>query len=117
MHSLSATNTFFVIFLATIVISRVTLLNKNFHCPTIFGLRLHHYMYGIVLIFISVAIHNVYLYAVGWGLFIDQFPLFFLRRQWRWEDCYTKNYFIFLSALVLLVFIFKDYLIILSNIK
>ena len=104
-------NEFFLIFLGTIIVSRLVLLNRKIYSPTIFGVRLHHYMYGIILTMISFLISDIYLYAIGLGLFVDQLPLFFIWRKWEWKDCYSIYYFVKLFICVLVIFLLKNYLI------
>ncbi|MFZ2072315.1 MAG: hypothetical protein WAV10_01370 [Minisyncoccia bacterium] len=65
-------NYFFLIFLLTIVLTRIWLFVKPISSPTIKGFRLHHYMYGLVIVAISFFISNITLYAIGLGLFIDE---------------------------------------------
>jgi len=45
---------------------------KPLPAPTVGKLRVHHYMYGLLGIVIALAIHSLILYAVGWGLFVDE---------------------------------------------
>ena len=69
---METSNYFFLIFLTTIVLTRLWLFIKPISSPTIKGFKLHHYMYGLVNIVISFFISNITLYAVGFGLFIDE---------------------------------------------
>lgn len=63
---------FFFIFLGTIVATRFFLFLKPLPAPTVGKLRVHHYMYGLLGIVIALAIRSLTLYAVGWGLFVDE---------------------------------------------
>lgn len=63
---------FFLIFLTTILITRVVLYVKPVSSPTIKGFRIHHWMYGVLLILISFLAKNVPLFAIGLGLFVDE---------------------------------------------
>jgi len=63
---------FFLVFLATIVITRVFLLLSPTPAPTIGNVRIHHYMYGLIAIMIAFVIHSLILYAIGLGLFVDE---------------------------------------------
>jgi hypothetical protein len=63
---------FFLIFLATIIITRIFVYIKPIASPTINGLRLHHYMYGLILLVLSLFVKNILIYAIGLGLFLDE---------------------------------------------
>src|SRR3989338_11491260 len=79
MKPLSPENKFFLIFIITIIITRVSLFIAGLYASdadnlgvTLFGLRLHHYMYGLGLIPLGIVFAKVFLYALGWGLFVDE---------------------------------------------
>ena len=97
---------FFLILIATLAITKVALLKKSFHSPTIFGVRLHHWIYGVALIIAGAIVHNITAYAIGWALFTDQLPLI-VTNKWRWEDSYSKKTLLAIMGLVLLLFIFR----------
>ena len=63
---------FSIIFVLTIVVTRVVLLVWPISSPTVMDLRLHHYMYGVVGIVVGLLVHSVAVYAVGFGLFVDE---------------------------------------------
>lgn len=65
-------NSFFIIFFITILATRVLLFLKPVSSPTVLNLRLHHYMYGILAILIGVIFKLLPIYALGFGLFIDE---------------------------------------------
>jgi hypothetical protein len=71
--------TFTVAFVATIMITRVLCWLWPIPSPTIRGFRLHHYMYGLAAMAVSLAIHAVVLYAIGLGLFVDELAFLALR--------------------------------------
>ncbi len=71
---------FFVVVLITVLIVRIGLwiagslaADPNSLGLTIFGLRLHHWMYGLVLLLIGIIIENLIVLGVGAGLFLDEF--------------------------------------------
>lgn len=103
-------NKFFVIFLATIIITRIFLYYKPTASPTIFRFRLHHYMYGIFLIFISILLKNIYLYGVGAGLFIDEVPYLLLKGKTH-ADNYSKKSLVLLIVFVVVIFFLKKLLL------
>ncbi len=79
MKKFTPENKFFLIFLLTIIVTRISLYVAGLYASdadniglTLFGFRLHHYMYGLVLIPLGIIIANVFLYAIGLGLFVDE---------------------------------------------
>ncbi len=64
--------TFFLIFLITIIITRVVLFVRPVASPTVKGFRMHHWMYGLFLVCIALLLHSIALYAIGLGLFVDE---------------------------------------------
>jgi hypothetical protein len=102
---------FFLIFLATIIITRVSTIATKIPSPTIFGFRTHHYMTGIFLCIVAVIFSSNFLGAIGLGLFIDQAPLFFLWRKWKYEDYISIYCYVGIICLTILVFIFQNYII------
>jgi len=108
---MSSGNYFFLVFLLTIIFTRIELIPKKVHSPTIFGLRLHHYMYGLVLTALSLYFSNLTLYAIGIGLFVDELPQI-ITGSWRnWNDYYSTKEVLRVAMLIILVFIIKGYLI------
>jgi hypothetical protein len=105
---------FFLVFLATIVLSKILCLVKTRHSPTIKGFRTHHYMTGLLIVLISLFISNITLFAIGLGLFIDEAPLFIKWRKWTWKDNYSLESFLILLFLVLFVYIFRNNLLLIS---
>ncbi len=84
---------FFLIIIATIVISRLFLWFLPKHGPVVAGLQLHHYMYGLMLILAYVFIQKPILFALGSGLVIDEIPLFFIYKTWDWPFDHWQQYF------------------------
>lgn len=63
---------FFFIFVITIIVTRVILYFYPIPAPTIKRFRIHHYMYGVTGIIMGFLINSMVIYAVGFGLFIDE---------------------------------------------
>lgn len=101
---------FFSVILGTVIITKVVLLNPRIHCPTVLGVRLHHWMYGVALVVVGVTVSNITMYAIGLALFIDQLPLFIFRR-WRHEDSYSTGTLITIGMFLALIFIFRSQLL------
>jgi len=108
---------FFIIFLATIIITRLFLYLRPIPAPTINGFRMHHYMYGLILIILSFFLSNATGYAIGLGLFIDQVPYLVTHSRTHGEKEFNKNtywlkkHLIGLVLLIIVVFIFKRYIL------
>jgi hypothetical protein len=102
---------FFLIFLVTIVVTRFGLVTQKIYSPTIKGFKLHHYMYGVVLLILAFFTKNIFLYAIGFALFLDEFSLvLFVHKKWKWKDYYEKWSFIDLLIIILVVFMSRDIL-------
>ena len=82
----------FVIYVATILVTRIFLLFWHTHAPNIAGFQLHHYMYGLVLIAFYFLIPRPIFLAIGLGLIVDELPLFFIFKGWNWPDNHWKQY-------------------------
>ncbi len=109
---------FFLFFLGTIAITRLLLVSHKMAGPTILGLRVRHYMPGIVLLAVAFLTHNLTLYAISLGLIVDEIPVIFAKgpghkdEYWRGcEDYHTRWSFAGVLILILLVFVFRNFLI------
>lgn len=101
---------FFVIFFITIFVTRVFLYIHPTPAPTIKGFRTHHYMYGLVLATAGVLLGSVTLYAVGIGLFIDEFGYLLIGGKTH-EENYSKTSLLLLALFVVLAYIFRGQLL------
>lgn len=102
-------NYFFLIFLITIVAARVMLLSAK-HQPgtTVHGFRIHHYMYGLVLVGIAILLSNLTIYAAGLGLIVDELPMITLNKKFHnWHGYYLKKIMFGVVLLIILVFFFR----------
>lgn len=104
---------FFLIFLGTIVFTRLLLI-KPIAAPTIKGFRVRHYMYGIALIILAFLIKNLSIYAIGFGLLVDELPVALVKgpghkeEQWRGcEDYHSKWSIAGVLILIFLVYLFR----------
>ncbi|MEK9158090.1 MAG: hypothetical protein AAB638_02825 [Patescibacteria group bacterium] len=108
-------NHFFLIFITTIAITRLWLWETRLSCPTIKGFRLHHYMYGLGLIVLALVFNNLFMYAVGVGLFVDEIFLFVMFRGWKWPDpCHEYNSWksaLGILILIAIVFLARNFLV------
>ena len=97
---------FFIIFLVTILITRLFLYLKSIPAPTIKGFRVHHYLYGLVLIPIGALLGNVTIYAIGLGLFIDELGFLVIGGKTH-KDNYSWKSLSLLAIFIISVFILK----------
>ncbi len=104
------TDQFFYIFLGTILIVRLFLFLFPRPSPTLLGLRLHHYMYGLAGLPIALLIHSLPLYAISLAFFVDELTLLLMGGKTH-EDNYSKTSLLGTTFFILVVFLFKDYLV------
>lgn len=101
-------NYFFSIFLLTIILIRFWLLIKPISSPKIKGFKLHHYMYGLLIIVFSFFVSNIILYAIGLGLFVDELPLLIkYNGKFHWKEYNSIYSRAGLVICIIIVFIFN----------
>ena len=101
---------FFVIFLITILITRIFLYISPIPSPTIRGFRVHHYMYGLIIAPAGILLGNVAIYAVGVGLFVDELGYLIISGKTH-EENYSKISLVLLTMFVILTYIFRKQLL------
>lgn len=101
---------FFIIFLITILIIRFFLYFKPIPSPTIKGCRLHHYIYGILILLISLIVNNLTLFSIGLGLFIDELTFLLIKGR-NHKDNYSSISLIGTLLFIILIFISKEYIL------
>ncbi len=102
-------NYFFPIFLTTIVITRIVVFVYPIPAPTLGKARTHHYMYGLVVIFIGLIFNSILAYAIGLGLFVDELTYLLMRGK-NHKDNYSKISLLG-TFFVILFFVFRKYLL------
>jgi hypothetical protein len=103
-------NQFFLIFISTITVIRIFLFLKPIPAPTIKEFRIHHWMYGLTGIPISILLGSVVLYAISLGLFVDELTYLVIRGK-NHEDNYSEISILGTVVFVIIAFLFRDYLI------
>ncbi len=101
----------FLIFLTTIIVTRLYLAPRPKPSPTIKGFRLHHYMYGIVLITIGLLIKNNPTYLIGLGLFIDELGFVLIGGETH-QDYWSKKSLLLLTLFIIIIYFLKKPLMI-----
>ena len=96
-------NYFFLIFLATVVITRIFIFIYPIPAPTFGKFRIPHYMYGLVGIFTGLAFHSILIYAIGLGLFIDELTYLLMRGK-NHKDNYSTISLLGTLFFVIIVF-------------
>lgn len=101
---------FFLIFLGTILITRIFLFLKPVPAPTISDFRIHHYMYGLLAIIISLFLHSLILYAIGLGLFVDELTYLAVGGKTH-ADNYSTLSLCGTALLIIIFFIFRGWIV------
>ena len=105
---------YFIITTLTILLTRILVFVFNKPSPTIKGFRTHHWMYGllftIILFSISSLYKNIYLLSISMGIFLDEIGFILIRGKTH-EDNYSIKSFVILIFFILLLYVFKEYII------
>lgn len=105
---------YFLFTMITIILTRLWVYLFNKPSPTIRNFRTHHWMYGllftIILFLISNFYTNIYLLAIGMGIFLDEIGFILIRGKTH-EDNYSPKSFMILLFFILLLFIFRENII------
>lgn len=96
----------FNIFLYTICAVRIFLFLFPTPGPTIADLRIHHYIFGIIFLIISIIIKKARLFAIGLALFVDELT-FLITNGTTHQDNYSFVSIAGTIFFILLVYIFK----------
>jgi len=107
---MSQGSVFFLIVLITVLTVRTALYIRPMSGPTLAGVRIHHYVYGLIAIGIGLLLDSLIVYGIGFGLFIDELAFLLLRGKTH-EDNYSKLSLIGTAFFLLLTFLFRDYLL------
>lgn len=104
-------NYLILIYVATILITRIFLKFFPIHGHKIGKLQPHHYMHGIILVLLALLFHWPILLAIGSALIVDEIPLFFIFRTWDWPDNHWKEYHSWKSILGIIIISIIGYII------
>ncbi len=67
-------------------------------------------MYGLTLIPIGIVLSNITVYALGWGLFVDELGYLLLGGKTH-HDNYSRASLFLLGIFIILTFIFRELLL------
>lgn len=101
---------FFVAFTVTILVTRLFLYFRPVPSPTVFGLRLHHWMYGLVLTLVAFWISSIVLYSIGVGLFVDELT-YLLTGGKTHEHNYSTRSLVGTAVFIVIIFLLRHYLV------
>lgn len=105
---------YFLFTMITIISTRLLVYLFNKPSPIIRNFRTHHWMYGLLFIIILFCISNfytnIYLFAIGTGIFLDEIGFILIRGKTH-EDNYSPKSFMILLFFILLLFIFRENII------
>ncbi|MEK7672792.1 MAG: hypothetical protein AAB373_02820 [Patescibacteria group bacterium] len=105
---MSSGNYLFFIILSTVLITRIFLYFKPTPSPTFWGIRTHHYMYGILLAVIGYFTKNLTITGVGLGLFLDELTYLLIGGKTH-KDNYSKTSLIGTFLFLVLAFFLCQY--------
>jgi hypothetical protein len=97
----------FVIVAVTVLITRVFLFIKPMGSPSVATVRLHHYMYGVLLGSIGLIVQSVVLYAIVLGLFVDE-ATYLLMGGKSHDDNYSALSLIGTAILLVAIYATRD---------
>jgi hypothetical protein len=79
--------------------------------PTIYGIHLHHYMYGGVVLILSLIFSNVAIYAVGVGLIVDELPILLLGAPVNWVSYKSMKFRQITIAFIIAIFFIRQMMV------
>lgn|ERR1039457_4974302 len=103
---MSAYDLYFLLFFSTILVTRIVLFWRPFQSPTVKSIRLHHWMYGLALMAISFVFSTKPLFAIGFGLFVDELT-FILMKGRTHKDNYSTRSIIGTIALIMIAYFLR----------
>lgn len=89
---------------------RVFLIKNPVKSPIIKGFRVHRYMYGIILVPVGAFLGNIWIYAIGWALFIDEIWVV-LTGKFTHEENYSKEAFLTLGLFVIVFYFLRNWIV------
>lgn len=98
---------FFLVFLGTVLVVRLFLYLHPTPSPTLFHLRTHHYMTGALLGIIGLYSKNLFVFAVGLGLFVDELTYLLMGGRTQ-HDNYSTVSLAGTVIFVIVVFFLRD---------
>lgn len=107
---MSAENEFFLIVLGTVLTTRTLLFFYPVPTPKIGSFRPHHWMVGLLIGGIGILFSSLVVYAIGFGLFIDELTYVLMRGRSH-EDNYSIISLAGTVIFISLTFVFRGYLV------
>lgn len=115
---LSPENYFFVIFISLILILRLFLYLKPTPGPTIAGFRVHHWLVGLILIVLSIALFLTSLnkkipltfFAIGLAMFVDELTYLLIGGETH-ADNYSPVSLIGTLLFIIMIFVIRKHIV------
>lgn len=101
---------FALVALATVIVTRIFLYLKPISSPTIRNFEMHHYMYGLALIPLGIYLESIALYAIGFGLFVDELTFVLIKGRDH-KDNYSKKSLAGTTLFTGIMFMSKSFLV------
>ncbi|MFA5897555.1 MAG: hypothetical protein WC829_00440 [Hyphomicrobium sp.] len=108
MHDLG--NHFFFLFLSTVGVIRAFLYIRPVPGPTVFGVRLHHYSFGLVAVAVGLSLNSLPFFAIGLGLVADELTYLAMGGHTH-EDNYSRASLAGTALVVVAVFLTRQFLV------
>lgn len=105
---------FYILFFLTILLTRVFLYYRRINGPLIRGLRIHHYMYGVVVVLVGIIVRSLPLYAIGLALFVDELTFLFMSPK-DYTTYLSRKSLIGTLLLIFIVYLLRYELIMVFN--
>ncbi len=109
--TLTLQDSYFLFTMLTILLTRFFVYMFPKPSPTIKNFRTHHWMFGLVftifLFLIKTFYTNIYLLAIGMGIFFDEIGFILLKGKTH-EDNYSPSSFIILFCFLVFLFLFRE---------
>lgn len=108
---MSQPDLFFVTVLLTVLLIRVWIIFVKIGSPKLKYLKLHHYMYGFVILAISFIFSNIIIYGIGFAFVLDEIPVVLKHgNTFAWDEYDSKFSRVGVIVCLILTFIFRNYL-------
>lgn len=92
---------FNLFFITTIIFTRIFLSFFPISSPKVMNFKIHHYMYGIILMVSYFFLKSEILLSIGYGLFLDELPCLILFKKFHYKEYFSKKTVLLLLSFTL----------------
>jgi hypothetical protein len=103
-------NVFFAVFLGTVLLIRAALFIRPTSGITVLGVRIHHYVYGLIGTPVGIILHSLPLYAVSIAVLVDELTFVLIAGSTH-EDNYSLTSIVGTLGFILLVYLLRRILV------